>query len=182
MGSKKLHLHSIMIHSLLALAPLAALAYILLTTGINILSFGTQTWDLIVKFSIFMLLILSFPSMLSGIFERNRMYAQWHFSHKAKTIISLLLILATLMEFIGLLKQGNTTELSYFLGISIIFINNLLCFFLNYFGLKITLGRQSLKKPSYTPDLYKKDQVDILEKASQYAKEEPKFVDILQER
>ncbi len=182
MDGKKLHLHSMTVHSLLALAPVAALAYILLVFQINILSFGVQTWDLIVKFSVFMLLLLCFPSIFSGILERNRMYAKWHLTHKAKTAISLLLVLACLIESICLIRQGVTTEFSLLLGISIILINNILCFFLNYYGLKITLGRQSLKKPSYIPDLFREDQLDILEKAGQYAREEPKFVDILQER
>jgi hypothetical protein len=171
-----------MVHSLLALAPLAALAFILVNLRIEFFSFQIKTWDLIVKFSVVVIFLLSIPSLVSGIAERNKMYAKWHFTHKVKTILSVLLVLATFLELIGLILSEISGGLLTWLGLGIICINNVLCFLLSYFGLKITLGRQSLKKPSYVPDLFQEGSQDILEKAGQYAKEEPKFVDILQER
>ena len=44
--------------------------------------------------------------------------------------------------------------------------NPLVCFGLSFYGLRITLGRQSLARTSYTPDMHREPPVDILESAA----------------
>ncbi|GAB4434562.1 MAG: hypothetical protein OHK0040_05560 [bacterium] len=63
-------------------------------------------------------------------------------------------------------------------GLLIYVANIVVIFFLSFYGLKITLGRQSLAKTSYIPDFFNKEKpVDILKEAGEYIKEKPKRVD-----
>ena len=182
MGTRKIHLHSMMVHAVAALVPLAAVAYIFLKLNVEFFRFDDYTWRFIIVFSLIMAFLISLLSILTGVFERGHIYANWHATHKYKLILSLLLAALLIIEFVLMGTRGFSNPIFSLLGILIILGNNVITFFLCFFGLKITLGRQSIARASYIPDLFKKEPIDILVTAGENRKEEPKFVDILVER
>ncbi len=182
MGKHKLHLHSMIVHVVAALAPLAATAYIFYIFQVEFLSFAQHTWSFLVYFSLVVILFISIPTILSGVFERNHVYAKWHSTHKIKLLLSILLVLAVIIELSIFFKSGMGDNLFSFIGIMTILANNLIMFFLGVYGLKISLGRQSFGKTSYTPDLFKKEPIDILINAGEQRKKEAKYLDLLTER
>ena len=175
---KKLHLHSMIVHAVAALAPLAAFAFIMQRTSTSLGMMNEHVWSFIVVFSLIMMLLVTFPSALTGVFERDHRYAQWHFTHKMKLTLSWLLIIVLTSEIVGIMTPGINKSLWSWFGIFVIFINNIIVGLLSFLGLKITLGRQSIGSTSYKPDMMKKPAVDILETAAAYRKEEPKVIDI----
>ena len=182
MAQHKLHLHSMMVHSIAALALLAAVTFIFLKLEIGFFSFGQATWHFLTIFSLIAIFLILFPSILSGIFERGHVYAKWHTTHKIKLILSLILLIFLVIQLVLLTQDGMKGALFSALGVLIIFGNNIISFLLCGYGLKITLGRQSLSKTSYIPDLFKKEPVDILVSAGKHRKEEAKYLDLLTER
>lgn len=182
MGKKKLHLHSMMVHSVIGLAFVAAVTFIFLKLGITFLGFEGKTWRFLTIFSVIVIFLISFPSIFSGIFERGHVYAKWHSTHKIKLILSLLLLLVLVIEIIMFLQSGLQGNLFSLLGILIIFANTVLSMLLGAYGLKISLGRQTFEKTSYTPDLQLDEPIDILVSAGKNRKEEAKYLDLLVER
>ncbi|NQU64028.1 MAG: hypothetical protein HQ517_07060 [SAR324 cluster bacterium] len=182
MNRQKIHLHSMMVHSIAALAPLAALAYIFLKQRVSLFSIDQRSWAFLVVLSLILIFLITLPSVISGVFERNHIYAKWHSTHKIKLVLSGLLTCLLFVELL-LLQAGELNgPLFSTLGILVIFANNIVIFLLCKYGLKITLGRQSLTKTSYEPDLFKKEPVDILVMAGKLKKEQPKYMDLLTER
>ncbi len=185
MFRKKLHLHSMIVHVIAALAPLAAVAFILLKTDTPVLSFTNDTWAVFVNLSIPIMFIVSLPSIMTGIFERGHIYAKWHSAHKIKLFSSVVLVLALIGEMWLLLPVNGGLEGAQLmgpLGILIIIVNNIANVFLGVYGLKISLGRQGLSSTSYEPDLFKKEPFDILTRVGQYTKEKPKYIDLYEEK
>ena len=182
MSKQKLHLHSMLVHFVVALAPLAAIAFIFLKQQVNFLTFDEKTWSFFTVFSIVIIFLTTIPSILSGIFERGHIYAKWHTTHKTKMIFSILLLAMLSIELILMIQNGVQGGLFSLLGLFIIFGNNVIVFILSVLGLKISMGRQSLAKTSYVPDLFKKDHTDILVLAAKLKKEAPKYIDLTQER
>jgi len=171
-----------LVHSVAALAPLAAIAYIFLKQGVNFLSFDAKTWGFLVVAATVLLFLTMLPSVLTGIFERGHIYVKWHSTHQIKLVLSLLFIMMLVIELVLIKSGGLNAEMFELQGILIIFGNNIVSFLLCKYGLKITLGRQSLEKTSYEPDMLKKEPVDILVINGELKKEEPKYLDLLVER
>jgi uncharacterized membrane protein len=182
MGKQKFHFHSMIIHAVIALIPLAAVAYLLFRLELRVLSFDQATWRFITCGAIIVTFLISFPAMLSGVFERGHGYAKWHSTHKVKLILSFLLTACLAGELYIFYRDGLEGERSLILGILILLGNTIITILLNAYGLKITLGRQSLAKTSYHPDLSGKEPVDILVAAGIHRKEGAKFLDLLTER
>lgn len=182
MNNRKLHLHSMMVHVIAALAPLAAVAYIFLKQGVVFLSFDEKTWTFLVVLSVILSFLTTLPSILSGVFERGHIYVRWHPSHQAKMLLSLLLTAMLVVELVMFAKGGLADEMFSLTGILVIFGNNIVTFLLCKYGLKISLGRQSLEKTSYTSELSGQQPVDILVTAGELKKEPPKYLDLLTER
>ena len=170
------------VHVVAALAQLAAVAFVLFILQIEFLSFDQLIWKFLVWFSLIVILLISIPSIFTGIVERNHVYAKWHSTHKIKLVLSALLVLAIMVELIVLSSSGLGTSLFSLSGLLIILVNNLVVFFLGVYGLKISLGRQSFGKESYEPDLFKKEPVDILVNAAEQRTKEAKYLDLLTER
>ena len=95
-----------MVHSIAALALLAAAAFVFFKLQIDILSFGEATWRFLTIFSIITIFLILFPSILSGIFERGHVYAKWHFTHKIKLVLSLVLMIILVIELVLLFQNG----------------------------------------------------------------------------
>ena len=171
-----------MVHTVAALAPLAAVAYIFMKQGVAFLSFDNNTWSFLVVLSVIISLLTALPSVMTGIFERGHIYVRWHASHQAKLLLSLLYILMLVVELIMIATGGLAAEMFSLTGILIIFGNNIIAFLLCKYGLKISMGRQSLEKTSYEPDRLRQDAVDILSINAELKNEPPKYLDLLTER
>lgn len=170
------------VHGVAALSPVAAASFMLHSLNLELLSIGSNTWHFVTVFSIIALFLVSLPSTITGIFERNRGYARWHATHKKKLCLSLLLLLGLIVELFILAQFGLGTALISPMGALVIVFNNLIVFLLGAYGFKMTLGRQSLEKTSYTPDLFQEEPVDILVAAGKHRNEEAKYLDLLTER
>lgn len=182
MSNQKLHLHSMMVHAIAAFAPLAAVAFIFLKNQVSFLTFNDRTWHFLVVLSVVLSLLITLPSIMSGVFERGHIYVRWHASHQAKLVLSLLLAVMLITELLTMASGGLNEGVFSLTGIMIIFGNNIVVFLLCKYGLKITMGRQSLEKTSYEPDLFKPQQVDVLTTAAALKEEAPKYLDLLTER
>lgn len=182
MEYKKLHLHSMIVHSIVAFAFISAIAHIFELKRVIIFGITAFDWEFIRNFTQFFIFILSIPATLSGVSEINKMYVNWHFAHKAKLVFSVILLMSSgyvlydafMCPPMGCEKcAGGGFAFHSFL---IIFINNICVWFLSYYGLRITLGRQSFAKTSYTPDFYNKENpVDILNIVRDEINEKPKI-------
>ena len=150
--------------------------------NIEFFRFDDYTWRFLTVFSLIMAFLISLPSILTGVFDRGRLYANWHATHKYKLVLALLLVAILIIEFVLMGVSGFSNAIVSPLGALIILGNNIITFLLCFYGLKITLGRQSLARVSYEPDLFKKEPIDILVAAGEHRKDQPKFYDLLEER
>lgn len=182
MNKQKIHLHSMMVHSIAAFAPLAALAFIFLKQQVSFMSFDEKTWLFLVVLLVILSFLIALPSALSGVFERGHMYVKWHSSHQIKLVLSLLLILMLIVELVTIASGGLNAEIFSLTGILLIFGNNIVVFLLCKYGLKISMGRQSLEKTSYEPDLFRQDPIDVLKINAELKNEPAKYLDLLTER
>lgn len=183
MEYKKLHIHSMIVHAIMALTPIAALSHVLSFFNITVLGIDSIGFKYLTFFSILVIFILSLPSMLSGISEIMPMYMRWHRSHRMKVFLSILLIIGTLYELFKIGKGfvqspcvncGQT--IFTFCSFLIVIFNNIVVFLLSYYGLKKSLGRQSFEGTSYVPDFFNKVKpVDILELVKEEIKEKRKI-------
>jgi hypothetical protein len=171
-----------MVHAVIALAWLAAATFLFRLFDLRWLSFTPETWKFLTGFSLVMLLVLSLPSALSGVFERGHQYANWHRTHKIKLILTIVLCGFLIVELIWLIGTRHHMGSAWPAGLLIVLGNTGVVTALSAYGLKMTLGRQSLGTTSYEPDLFKAEPVDILISAGVLMKEEPKYVDLLEER
>ena len=184
MFRKKLHLHSMMVHVIAALTPLVAVAFILLKTDLSILSINSQTLEMFIYISIPIMFLVSILSIMTGVFERGHMYVKWHLTHIIKLYSSIVLFVALAVElwlFISTSDAIASAPIMGILGFLLIVVNNTANTFLCAYGLKISLGRQSIGKASYEPDLFKKEPFDILIRVGEYSKQKPKYIDLYEE-
>lgn len=186
MEYKKFHFHSIIVHSIIAFSIVSAFAHIFEVLNFTILGITAFDWQFIKIFTQTFLFIMTIPATLSGISEINKMYINWHYTHKAKLVFSLILLFSTgyiIYDFVFCNPETCEKCIKNGFGlhsIFIIIINNLSIWFLSHYGLRITLGRQSFEKTSYTPDFFNKENpVDILEIVKKEIKEKPKVRGII---
>ena len=182
MSNQKIHLHSMLVHSIAAFAPLGALAFIFMKQQVRFLSFDEKTWLFLTVLSVILSFLVALPSVLSGVFERGHIYVRWAPSHQAKLVLSLLFLAMLVIELVTIATGGLDQGMFSLTGILLIFGNNIVVFLLCKYGLKISLGRQSLEKTSYVPDLFKPEPIDILTINGELKKEAPKYLDLLTER
>ena len=178
MSETKLHIHSIIVHAVVAFGPLSAAALVLKTCLAGSSGALPLTFDILEKLGVAVIFLVSLPSLVTGVLDRNKMYAVWSSTHRMKMAFSVFLILATLAEASAWFFPGISKAPLSAYGLAVMGLNNLLIFLLAALGLKITLGRQSLEKTSYTPDLFNKvKKVDILDLVREHVREKPKIVD-----
>ena len=84
-------------------------------------------------------------------------------------------------ELVALGWGSGGLNITSWLGLAIVVGNCAVAFALSYFGLRITLGRQSLAATSYTSDMDREPPVDILEVVAEHAHEPPKMIDVQKE-
>lgn len=181
MNHRPLHIHSMLVHGVVAFAPLAALSLVLESAGSTVGPAGAETWALLLRGSLLGMLVLALPSTISGVTERNHMYAGWPPSHRAKLVLSMMLVLLVAGELMALRGASGPAVLLSWFGLAVIVGNCGAVFGLSYFGLKITLGRQGLGGTSYVPDMDREPPVDILASVAEYSGEPPKLIDVQEE-
>ena len=181
MDHRPLHLHSMMVHAVVALAPLAALCFVLEAGGMAIFSVRPGVWAVLLRGSLIGMLVLAVPSILTGVVERNHMYVNWPPSHRAKLALSLLLVVMVSIELTTLGSIDGAPGVASWLGLAIVIGNCAVVFGLSFFGLQITLGRQGLGATSYKPDMDWDPPLDILACVADFAGDPPKLIDVLGE-
>ena len=180
MVDRELHLHSMIVHSVIAVAVVASVSCVVASSGGTVGPIVPRSWPLLCWGSLLLLAVAALPATLSGIAERNRMYANWHGSHRAKLWLSVLLVAMVIGELAAGIGSG-TLRVTAPLGLAIVIGNPLVCLALSFYGLRITLGRQSLARTSYVPDLRREPPVDVLEEAARHVAEPARVLEILEE-
>ena len=145
------------------------------------LSIGPETWSFLLWFSLGGLLALALPATVTGVSKRNHLYANWLPSHRAKLVLSMLLVALVSVELIGLRHSTGVPRLFSWLSLAIVVGNCVLVLGLSYFGLKITLGRQAFARTSYQPDMDWDPPLDILACVADFAADPPKLIDVQKE-
>jgi len=182
MDHRPLHMHSMLVHAVVACAPLAAASFVLMVGNIGIAGIGPETWSVLLWFSLGAIAMLALPSTLTGISERNHMYANWPPSHRAKLILSLMLIVMVVIEMISLWSATTEPRLMSWLGAAIVGGNCAVVFALSFFGLKISLGRQGFGSTSYKSDMDWDPPLDVLACVADYSGDAPKLIDVQKEK
>ena len=181
MDHRPLHLHSMVVHAVVALAPLAALSFLFEAAGTAIFSVRPEAWAFLLRGSLIGMLVLAAPSILTGVVERNHMYVNWPPSHRAKLALSLALVVMVSIELIALGSIDGAPGVASWLGLAIVVGNCVVVFGLSFFGLQITLGRQGIGATSYTPDMDCDPPLDILARVADYAGDPPRLINVQRE-
>ncbi|MCU0292208.1 MAG: hypothetical protein MUF10_09515 [Thermoanaerobaculaceae bacterium] len=181
MPENKLHLHSMIVHAVIALSVVAAVAFVAEATGATPGGIAPATWSFLLRAALIGLLAIAVPATVTGITERSRMYVNWQRSHLAKLLLSLLLLGLAAAELAGLAGADRPVSLRSWLALLVVLGNPLVCFGLSFYGLRITLGRQALARTSYTPDMHREPPVDILESAAAHVAQRAAVIDVLEE-
>jgi hypothetical protein len=171
-----------LVHAVVAFAPLAAASFLLTTQGIEIGGIGPETWSLLLWISLIGILVIALPSTLTGVSERNHMYANWPPSHRAKLLLSLVLIVLVAGEIMALRLAGTELRLASLLGFAIVVGNCVVVFGLSFYGLKISLGRQGFGPTSYKADMDWDPPLDVLACVADYSGDAPKLIDVQKEK
>lgn len=174
MAESRIHLHSMLVHSVVALALLAAGSFVLAALGASFGRLGHQLWVALLPASLVGVLLLSVPAIVTGIADRDHAYATWHPSHRAKLVLSLLLVALVAGELTAMLAGSGPVTPWVGAGIA---ANMVVVLALAAYGLRITLGRQALARTSYMPDMKQQPPIDILAVVAAAAAEEPRLID-----
>jgi len=175
------HLHSMLVHAVIAFAPLAAVSFVLDRAGVTVGGIDSEVWRLLLWVALVGMLIVALPATLTGISERNHMYANWPRSHRAKLVLSLILVVLVSAEIAALWSGAGGRGVVSWLGLAIVVGNCAVALALSYYGLRITLGRQGVGSTSYVPDMDREPPVDILDMVAEQAQEPPKMIDVQKE-
>jgi len=178
---RPLHLHSILVHGVVAFAPMAALSLVLQSTGATLGTAGPEVWNLLLRGSLLGMLVLAIPATISGVAERNHMYAGWPVSHRVKLVLSMALLFLVAGEAVVMAGASEPPVVYSIFGLAVIVGNCAVVLGLSFFGLKITLGRQGFGGTSYLPDMDWEPPIDILACVADYSGDSPKLIDVREE-
>ena len=127
------------------------------------------------------MLVLAIPATISGVAERNHMYAGWPASHRAKLVLSMALLFLVAGEVVVMAGASEPPVVYSIFGLAVIVGNCAVVLGLSFFGLKITLGRQGFGGTSYLPDMDWEPPIDILACVADYSGDSPKLIDVREE-
>jgi len=167
-----------MVHAVVALAPLAALSFLFEAGGTTVFSVRPGVWAFLLRGSLIGILVLALPSILTGVVERNHMYVNWPPSHRAKLALSLMLVVMVSVELVALAGIDGAPVTASWLGLTIVIGNCAVVFGLSFFGLQITLGHQGFGATSYKPDMDWDPPLDILACVADFAGDPPRLIDV----
>jgi hypothetical protein len=169
------------VHSVIALAGVAALGFVMEASGAGAGSITTPTWAFLWRAALVGMLVAALPATVSGITERGHMYVNWHGSHRAKLALSLALLALVSGELVADAAAIGAVGVRSWLGAAVVLGNPIACLGLSFFGLRITLGRQALARTSYVPDMFRTPPVDIRESSAAHVGERARVIEVLQE-
>lgn len=169
------------VHLVIGFAVFGGICFVLDATGVTLGSIGASTWAFLWRASLVVMVLGSIPSTLTGITERHHMYVNWQNSHRAKLLLSLLLLGIGSAELFVLWWHPQSARLGSSLGMAVVVVNPLLCLALSFYGLRISLGRQSLARTSYVPDMHQQPPIDILDTAAHLVSDRAKVIDVTEE-
>jgi hypothetical protein len=170
-----------LVHAVIALAPLGAISFILDASAVAVGGIEPAAWRLLLWGALIGILLIAIPATLTGVLERNHLYANWPPSHRAKLILSAVLVVMVASEMTALALGEGAVHVISLLGLAIVGGNNLLALMLSYFGLRITLGRQAFGSTSYVADMDRDPPVDILEVVAGHSLEPARLIDVRKE-
>ena len=170
-----------LVHAVIAFAPLGAVIYVLDASATTVGGIDAGVWRLLLWLALGGILMVALPATLTGISELNHMYANWPPSHRAKLLLSLVLIGMVAIEILALWSGGVGRGLFSWLALAIVVGNTVVALALSYYGLRITLGRQGIGSTSYVPDMDREPPVDILDVVAENTREAPKMIDVQKE-
>ena len=181
MDHQPVHLHSMLVHAVIAFAPLAAVSFVLDASAATVGGIDAGVWRLLLWVALVGMLVVALPATLTGISERNHMYANWPPSHRAKLVLSLVLVILVFGEIIALWSSTGAYSVISWFGLTIVVGNCAVALALSYYGLRISLGRQGFGSTSYVSDMDREPPVDILDVVAEHADEPPKMIDVQKE-
>jgi hypothetical protein len=170
-----------LVHAVIAFAPLAAVSFVLDASAVTLVGIESGAWSLLLWIALVGMLVVALPATLTGVSERNHMYANWHRSHRAKLVLSLVLVALVCGEIAALITSGEDHCALSWLGLAIVVGNCAVALALSYFGLRITLGRQGFGSTSYVADMDREPPIDILDVVAEHAHEPAKMIDVQKE-
>jgi hypothetical protein len=171
-----------LVHAVIAFAPLAAVSFALDASAATVGGIEAGVWRLLLWVALVVMLIVALLATLTGVSERNHLYANWPPSHRAKLALSVVLIVMVSAELVALWSGGGGRGVVSWLGLLIVVGNCAVAAALSYYGLRITLGRQGVGSTSYVSDMDREPPLDILEVVAEHAHEAPKMIDVQKER
>jgi hypothetical protein len=169
-----------MVHSVIAFAVVGAACFAFDASGAALGPIGPSTWAFLWRAALVVIALVAIPSTLTGISERNHMYVNWTRGHKAKLVLSLALLALVVGEIVAVV-HGSGAVLGSWLGLAVVIANPLVCLALSFYGLRITLGRQSFARTSYVPDMLQAPPVDVLQTAAHLVADPARVLDVLEE-
>ena len=178
MHAPKLHLHSMLVHSVLAFVPIAVIAFALGAAGVALGPFDRVVWLFVVRASFVVVLIMGVLATATGVLERRHLYVTWHRTHTAKLVLALAMLALAALGVSGLaalVPGGPPSVLAALAGLVPVGAA------LAVLGLKMTLGRMSFAATSYVPDLEQRPPVDVLAAAAARLAEPPDLIDPMEE-
>ena len=170
-----------MVHSVIAFAVLGAACFVLDASAATLGPLAPATWAFLWRFALVVIALVAVPSTLTGISERNHMYVNWPRGHQAKLVLSLVLLAFVIAELVAVGEGSRAATLGSWLGLAVVAGNPLVCLALSFYGLRISLGRQSLARTSYVPDMLQEPPVDILQTAAHLVADRARVLDVLEE-
>ncbi len=170
------------VHAVIAFAAVAAVAFALDAAGSVVGGVAPGTWALLWRGSLVLVLLAALPATLTGITERNHMYVNWHGSHRAKLVLSLVLVALAAAELVGAAGRGGSpVAVGSALGLAVVAVNPAVCLALSFYGLRISLGRQAIARTSYVPDMMKDPPSDVLASAAVHVAERARVIEVMEE-
>lgn len=182
MEHRPLHLHSMFVHAVIALAPLAAATMVLEASSVTLFEIGPTVWAFLFRGSLVGMLLIALPSILTGISERNHMCVNWPRSHRVKLALSVVLVVLVVIELVRVFGSDQPVHLGSWLAAAVIGGNCVVVLALSAFGLRISLGRQSFARTSYQADMDFDPPMNILECVAEFADDPPKLINVQEER
>ena len=88
-----------------------------------------------------------------------------------------ILMVVLVVELSAMFGGGVPAPAFSWLGFLIIVVNNVLSFWLGALGFKISLGRQSIGKTSYVPDMFRSPPIDIIDANAAELADLPRTID-----
>jgi hypothetical protein len=181
MLGRELHLHSMIVHAVIALAVVAAAAFAAEAAAWSVGPIGEATWAFLWRTSLVLMILAALPATASGITERGHMYVNWHPSHRAKLVLSLVLLGMVVGELATSAVLASAPTVRSWLGIAVVAGNPLVCLALSFYGLRISLGRQAIARLSYVPDMALDPPVDILAATAVHVAERAKVIEVMEQ-